>query len=214
LAELGLVGVAVPTNDFEVQIPRSFQLTDPMKNEALGPLVAPAWQDEEGVLFFLWKEIPGLPFPSEANFAGCRVVAANEVIAAKPAAHLGTVPEATNEQYGFTCRLRRRFLTVDHGPVTTWSTEGHEAARTTAKKFALDLYGVVRQGRGWVRRHVLEMIVRGLRVSPPHAVAIVWSALLDHHSEVTGEPPMLPSGHRHVDLMQEPVVRDYLRGMY
>ncbi len=182
LADLSLSGVAVPLLDIDVQVPRS--LTG----------LTPTWTDESGAALFVWRDIVGLPLPTNATFAGCHTLDRSRVVACVPANRLDEAREAAVEVFQLTLRLRRKLMpNADRGPIETWSTDGIESAKALVAAWAHVIHSP-KHGQAWIPRHIVECVVRGLLVAPAKAARLVFDALEREHARFTGERPMRVKG--------------------
>ncbi len=181
MAAMGLTGILVPNDGF-CTIPPGLVYQVPASAAGARdrwPVIFPAFTNRAGEDFYCWRAIESLPLPAEGTVAGCSIIPASAMLPVVPGARLEAITEAPPDAiYGFTCQLRRRFLPdIDRGPVTEWSKAGTDRARAVGKQYA-PLFRRQRDPlRRWQLRHALELVVRGLRVRPDRALALLLAAI-------------------------------------
>ena len=151
--------------------------------------------------------IPGLPLP-RVVFAVGEILAPQHVITAN-AQMLASVGLPDTESYGLVCRILQRHVPGRKtGPVEAFSKQHTDAAREFVREWATYLYQV-RTALGWMPRHIVEVCVRGYLISPPAAVALIWSELLDQermsaHRQILAQAGAIGTTHPPIRILQDP----------
>jgi hypothetical protein len=170
LRSLGLVGIRI-LDEPGVTIPRE---------------LAAATMIGDTIVF---RAIPGLPLPRVA-FAVGEILAPQHVITGVASA-LASVGFPDVETYSLIVRILERHVPGRKtGPVETFSKAHLEAAREYVRPLMSYVY-TTRTGLGYIPKLVCEIAVRGFLVSPPAAVALIWSELME--LDAGADRPAVPS---------------------
>ncbi len=166
-------------------------------------LGAATWIDNLAV----WRSIPGISIP-QVKFAVGSTLDPNTIVTAN-AAMLASVGFPDIETYGLVVRILQKYLPDRRtGPVDTFSKVHLEAARECVRPLMPYVYST-RTGLGYMPRLVTEIAVRGFMVSPPAAVALIWSELLDQesmsaHRQIPVQAGAIGTTHPPIRILQDP----------
>jgi hypothetical protein len=167
LRELGAEGL-------EVKKGRVGARRDPISRREIVEPFEGAWRwcvgETDDAVYFAWMAPAGLELPVfEAD--GARVLRREEI----PPIPLPTLVDATADALKYIREMRGRFGTYDTGPIVQWSSLGVDRAKALAAAFAssLSTSPAPTGSSAWVRGWLCSAVVRGLRVRPDVAAAII-----------------------------------------
>jgi hypothetical protein len=145
----------------------------------------PLWFDETEI-FYGFRSLLGLQVPSYKD-AGLRVLEPSELVPP----HCLPVSDINVSALGWTRWMISKYGIGDRGPISTWSTEGLPEGERLAAKFAPSFLNP-RQSFLW--GHLVEVLVRGLRIYPVQTERLIRSAL--RALEIQRSPPIrVPTQH-------------------